>query len=52
MKFNIMYEVIFSKENKNYLKGCNFIHYKKVKNFKKIDVIYSFLKKTAIILRI
>ena len=45
MKFNIMYEVIFSKENQNHLKGCNFIHYKKVKNFKKIDAIYSFLKK-------
>ena len=42
MKFNMMFEIIFDKENKKYLKNINFLPENKIKNFEKINAIYSF----------
>ena len=46
MKFNMMFEIIFDKENKKYLKNINFLPENKIKNFEKINAIYSFLKRS------
>ena len=46
MKFNMMFEIIFDKENKKYFKNFNFLSENKIKNFEKINAIYSFLKRS------
>lgn len=45
MKYKLMYETIFNKSNKKILKNYKFFSIKKIKNPKKIHIIYSFLKK-------